>query len=69
MKIKYIFSIVAGLMVLVTASCSEKKTTTDTEGTKAKSEETAESKSPEATEAPSESAPAAYYVMFKGDGG
>lgn len=63
---------VAGLFVLVTTSCSEKKTT-ETDAAKAKSEETAEAKSPDAAEDPSdvapEAAPSAYYVMFKGDGG
>jgi PBP1b-binding outer membrane lipoprotein LpoB len=73
MKIKYIFSMVAGLIVLVTTSCSEKKSTAKEE-VKAKSEETAEAKTPETgatetPEAPSAPAAGAYYVMFKGDGG
>jgi hypothetical protein len=38
MKIKYIFSMIAGLLILVTTSCSEKKTT-DTDAAKATSEE------------------------------
>jgi PBP1b-binding outer membrane lipoprotein LpoB len=73
MKIKYIFSMVAGLIVLVTTSCSEKKSTA-TDEAKAKSEETAEAKTPEAEttdtpETPSAPVVGAYYVMFKGDGG
>lgn len=72
MKIKYIFSMVAGLVVMVTISCSEKKSTVSDDA-KAKSEEAAGAKSPEVTstetpEAPSTPAPSAYYVLIKGDG-
>ncbi|MEZ7956801.1 MAG: hypothetical protein QMC23_08890 [Rubritalea sp.] len=78
MKIKYIFSIAAGLIVLATTSCSEKKTT-ETDAKKAPSEENAEVVAPapaEATtpaaavtpETPVVAAPSAYYVMFTGKG-
>lgn len=64
---------VAGLFVLVTTSCSEKKTTAS-DGEKAKTEKTAEAKGTEAKgtetpDVPAAAAPSAYYVMFKGDGG
>lgn len=76
MKIKYLFSMVAGLIVLATASCKEEATTqTDGDGDKASSGETAEAATPDTPETadtpdpgPGE-APSAYYVMFKGDGG
>ncbi|MFT6792338.1 MAG: hypothetical protein ACJAR1_000317 [Rubritalea sp.] len=82
MKIKYIFSIAAGLIVLATTSCSEKKTT-ETDAKKAPSEENAEVVAPaKATtiataetpvaavtpETPVVAAPSAYYVMFTGKG-
>jgi hypothetical protein len=84
MKIKYIFSIAAGLIVLATTSCSEKKTT-ETDAEKAPSEENAEVVAPapaKATtpataetpaaavtpETPAVAAPSAYYVMFTGKG-
>jgi len=76
MKIKYIFSMVAGLIVLVTASCSE-KTTTDSDAAEKASESTAEAvtpaaetttETPEAPEAPEATSPSAYYVMFSGKG-
>lgn len=72
MKIKYIFSMVAGLIVLVTASCSE-KTTTDSDAAEKASESTAqavtpEAENPETPEAPVAASPSAYYVMFSGKG-
>jgi uncharacterized lipoprotein len=68
MKIKYIFSMVAGLFVLATTSCSE-KTTTDTDADKETSEVAAETKTPEETPDVAEvEAPIAYYVMFAGKG-
>ena len=74
MKIKYIFSMVAGLMVLVTASCKDNATTA-TDGDNASSGDTAEATTPDTPETadapdpgPGE-VPSAFYVMFKGDGG
>ena len=73
MKIKYIFSMVAGLLVLVTASCKE-KTTTDSGPAEKPAEDIAETGTPETApapekpEAPAEATPSAYYVMFSGKG-
>ncbi len=78
MKIKYIFSMIAGLFVLVTTSCSEKKPADSGEAkpkTEKEADKKTEEKSPESEEAapdaaaPAADAPSAYYVMFKGDGG
>ncbi|MGJ8655636.1 MAG: hypothetical protein ACSHX6_04225 [Akkermansiaceae bacterium] len=66
MKLKYIFSMVAGLIVMTAISCSE-KTTTDTDAgntATAKSSEAAASSS----NVQSVVGNTAYYVMFKGDG-
>lgn len=64
MKLKYIFSMFAGLISMAAISCSE-KTTTDIPAAEAAAEKIADATSiTEAAEAPS-----AYYVMFKGDGG
>jgi PBP1b-binding outer membrane lipoprotein LpoB len=76
MKIKYIFSMVAGLIVLVTTSCSEEKTT-ETDAGQSAPEKTAEVTTPVVTPATPETpaapavaveAPSAYYVMFSGKG-
>lgn len=72
MKLKYIFSMVAGLVVMTAISCSE-KTSAEAgadEVVPDTSAEVASTNSSEATTANEgvESA-SAYYVMFKGDGG
>ena len=71
MKIKYRCSMVAGLIVMTTASCKE-DATTEKDADKPAPEKTAEATTkaaPAEAEKPAVVAPSAYYIMFKGDGG
>jgi hypothetical protein len=77
MKIKYIFSMVAGLIVLATTSC-DKQITTEVEADQETPKKAAEVTDPATPATPTTpatpaeqavvAAPSAYYVMFSGKG-
>jgi len=74
MKIKYIFSMVAGLIVLATTSC-DKQVTTETGADQETPEKTVEVVTPSTPSTPATpvekavvAAPSAYYVIFSGKG-
>ena len=60
MKIKYIYSMVAGLFVMAAVSCEDKAVVAETTSDAAEQAQ-------EAADTDEEAA-AAYYVMFEGDG-
>lgn len=75
MKLKYIFSMLAGLLVMTTASCKEEVSAEVDKEPSVDNQEEASTKGASAkstTDTPEEDAaakaPSAYYVMFKGDG-
>jgi hypothetical protein len=66
MKLKYIFSVVAGLVVMTAVSCSE-KTSTEAGAEESATTATVETATTNSTEEGVESA-SSYYVMFSGKG-
>lgn len=70
MKLKYIYSMFAGLLVMTATACNEEvSAVADKEPAKEAKAEEAGTETPAADAPAPAAAPSAYYVMFKGDGG